>query len=209
MPRMRAWRFVIVSAMVCLGGLAVAPATAADSGPGLQSFDQLIASMKLVVLARISGSTSQGYTYAIEHVLKGSAGPTLVLPPDLQAAVQPGWTEAVIAFSDPTTDDFRTPTIAWHVGSDGTIDPEKFQQYPNLPPTLGAMLAYFGVSTASSGSVVAPTPGSRLASSLAPGPTTSGPPVVLLLGILLAIAVLAGSVGLAARRRPRRTGRGG
>ena len=202
MPRRGAWRFVIVSAMVCLGGLAVVPTATANSGTGLESFDQLIASMKLVVLARISGSPSQGYTYAIEHVLKGSAGPVLVLPPDLEAAVQPGWTEAVVAFSDPTTDDFRTPTIAWHVGSDGTIDPEKYQQYPNLPSTLGAMLAYFGVAAASSGSVPAPTLASAPASGLAPAPTTSGPPVVLL-GILLAVAVVAAGLGLVGLRRRR------
>ena len=136
---------------------------AANSSLAPTTFDDLIASMKLVVLAQVRGSVTTGYTYAIERTLKGSAGPVLSFGPDLQAAVQPGWTEVVVAFSNPTTDDFRAPTIAWHVTADGTVDPEGYQQYPGLPRTISEMLAHFGVAQ----------PPSRSPSASPSGPDTS------------------------------------
>jgi hypothetical protein len=141
-----------------------ASGASAASSQAPETFDQLIAGMSLVVVASVSGSASEGYTYTIEHVLKGTVGPTLRLPSDEQSAVQPGWTEVVIAFTDPATDDFRAPTVAWHVAADGTIDPERYAQYPGLPPTLDAMLAAFGLAGSPSPSVA---PG--------PSPTSAAP----------------------------------
>ncbi len=194
--------------------LAAPPSAAAVSSPGLQSFDQLIGGMKLVVLAQIGGSETQGYRYTVERVLKGSAGSVLTFPPDLQAAVQPGWSEAVIAFADPTTDDFRAPTVAWHVAADGIIDPEKFQQYPGLPPTLTAMLAYFGQSASPSASASASAPASPPAASVqpsteaapAPSPVTPVPsagPSPILWGALIVLLVVAAAIGFRAWSRRR------
>jgi hypothetical protein len=193
--------------------LAAASGAHAASSQEPETFDHLIAGMQLVIVAQVTGSETLGYTYSVEHVLKGSSGPTLRLPPDLQAAVEPGWTEVVIAFSDPSTDDFRAPTIAWHVAADGTIDPEGYQQYPGLPHTLDAMLAAFQTTPSSPASeaptvAVPPTSPSSARPSVnpttAPVPADSGPSRSSLAPVLgLVLLVLAGAVALAWRTRRR------
>jgi hypothetical protein len=57
----------------------------------------------------------------------------------------------VIAFSDPTTDDFRAPGVAWHVTDDGQIDPERYQQSPGALPDArrdGRLLPALGLEVA-------------------------------------------------------------
>lgn len=173
----------VLGALIVLAGT---PAVRAGSGQAPETFAQLVAGMRLVIVARVSGSAGLGYTYTIERVLKGSVGPVLRLPPDAQAAVEPGWTEVVIAFSDPSTDDFRAPTIAWHVGTDSTIDPEGYQRYPGLPATLDAMLAAFGLTSSSAGPASPPPNGASPAGSGTPSPVPA-----LALGLLLATSAVA------------------
>ncbi len=69
--------------------------------------------------------------------------------PQWISALQPGWARVVVAFDNPDELDFRAGNIVWHVTSDGRIDPEHFQSFPGLPPTLAAMFAYFGVPASS------------------------------------------------------------
>ena len=186
--------------------LFVASPVRAASGPSPGSFEQLISGMQLIVVAKVSGSPSTGFTYSVERVLKGGSAPSpMVLPPDAQAAVQSGWQEVVIAFADPSTDDFRAPTVAWHVAGDGTIDPERYQQYPGLPPTLEAMLAYFGINPSatdlltSSPGVATPSP--TVASSQPS--VDSGPDMPALAAVLVAVITIAAIVVYwLGRRRP-------
>ena len=115
------------------------------ASPSQTTFADIVAESKLIVLAEIHERADGGFTFTVEQVLKGRAGNQLAYPPLAATPPFQGWTRAVIAFADPSTDDFRAPTIAWHVASDGTIDPERFQRYPGLPATLSAMLAYFAL----------------------------------------------------------------
>ena len=183
------------------------PATAlAASSQSPRTFAEVVAGMQLIVVADVDGSPEAGVTYTVETVLKGSGPPELQFAaPDLQSAVQPGWTRVVIAFSNPTTDDFRAPTIAWHVAADGAIDPEGYQQYVGLPGTLPAMLSFFGLPsstgpsappTASTGP--SPTPAVTVAPAAAADVPSSWLPVALPILVAGAIAVLA---GILVRRR--------
>lgn len=123
--------------------LAFATATAAVSGTSDRSFAGIVRSSRLVILATVHQAADGGYSLDIERVFKGQASGRLTYPPSPTDALQPGWKQAVVAFSRPDTLDFRTPTIAWHVGEDGTIDPEGYGRVPGLPATLDAMIAYF------------------------------------------------------------------
>ncbi len=200
---------LVLASLLFLGALTVAaPVARADSSAQPQTFVALIGSMRLVILARVSGSPDTGFRYEIEQVFKGLlAAPELDFSPDPQAAVQPGWAEAVIAFSDPQTDDFRAPTVAWHVGPDGTIDPEGYQQLPGLPATLGAMRDFFGAAepTSSALSSAAGVAASPVVSATPPAesspaePTTPGPIGAALLLAALLLAVL--TLGVVVRRR--------
>lgn len=149
------------------------PATAlAASSQSPRTFADVVSGMQLIVVADVAGSPEAGVTYTVETFLKGSGPRELrFAASDLQSAVQPGWTRVVIAFSDPTTDEFRAPTIAWHVGSDGAIDPEGYQQYVGLPGTLPAMLAFFGLSSS-----VGPTTLPTVSGGPPATPTVSAPP---------------------------------
>jgi MYXO-CTERM domain-containing protein len=200
---------LVLASLLFLGALAAAaPVARADSSAQPQTFVALIGSMRLVILARVSGSPDTGFQYTIEQVFKGSASaPELDFGPDLQAAVQPGWAEAVIAFSNPQTDDFRAPTVAWHVGPDGTIDPEGYQQLPGLPTTLGAMRAFFG-ATEPTPPAVPSAPGAAASADGSPSPTAqsspTGPTTSLPIGeaLLLAALLLAAlAMGVLVRRR--------
>ena len=132
------------AAVVALLAPAAAPA-AADSGPSSTTFADIVAASRLVVLADITQRRDGGLDLEVERVLKGHAAATLRFPETPQAAVQPGWGRAVVAFSDPTEIDFRAPTFAWHVEASGALDPERYQQYPGTPQTLAALLAWFGL----------------------------------------------------------------
>lgn len=185
------------------------PATVlAASSHTPRTFADVVAGMQLIVVADVAGSPEDGITYTVETFLKGSGPRELQFAaPDLQSAVEPGWARVVIAFSDPTTDDFRAPTIAWHVGSDGAIDPEGFQQYVGLPGTLPAMLAFFGASS-SAGPTIVPT--ISAAPPATPDVTTppaepkaassSGLPVEVAIAVLAVGAAIVLLGGLARRR---------
>jgi hypothetical protein len=132
----------VASSMIL--ALVLASPLAAVSSQQPVTFAQCIAEAKLVALVSVAGDSNSGFIVTVEKVLKGQAGVQLVYPgPQLITALEPGWTEVVIAFDDPTTLDFRAGTTVWHVASDGRVDPEGYQQFPGLPPTLTAMLAYF------------------------------------------------------------------
>jgi hypothetical protein len=123
--------------------LTAAAPTTANSGPSTTTFADVVARSRLVVLADVVRRPAGGITLDVARVLKGRAGRVLRFAPTLQSAVQPGWARAVVAFTDPTTLDFRAQTIAWHVTAAGVVDPERYQQYPGTPQTLAAMLAWF------------------------------------------------------------------
>lgn len=146
--------------------LTLAPAAVANS-PSTTAFADVVARSRLVVLAEIDHRPDGGYTVHVERVFKGTARAELVYPPIAATALFDGWSRAVIAFANPATDDFRAPTIAWHVGSDGSIDPEGFQRYPGLPLTLAAMLRYFEAPATDTAPTV--VPGSTGAHDAAPG----------------------------------------
>lgn len=132
----------VASSMILVLGLASPLAAASSQQP--VTFAQRVAEAKLIALVSVSGDANSGFVLKVEKVLKGQTGAQLVYPgPQLITALEPGWNEVVIAFDDPTTLDFRAGTTVWHVAADGRIDPEGYQQFPGLPPTLTAMLAYF------------------------------------------------------------------
>ena len=204
-----AHRFGASTALLVFLTALTLPANAlAGSSQSPETFAAVVAGMQLIVVADVAGSPDSGVTYTVETFLKGSGPRELQFPaPDLQSAVQTGWTRVVVAFSNPTTDDFRAPTIAWHVGSDGAIDPEGYQQYVGLPRNLPAMLAFFGVSspagpstppTVSAGPMATPAVTAPVAE--AKGGSSSAVQVVI---VILAAGAVILLLGALARRRSR------
>jgi hypothetical protein len=128
-------RVALFSALLAASMLA-APA-AADS-----SFSSLIRGCPLVVLADVTVDADGGVVLHVEQVLKGHAGSVLRFPPS-SPAVEPGWARAVVAFFVPSTIAGGV-THAWHVTASGAVDPERLAQFPGIPQTLDAMLAWFG-----------------------------------------------------------------
>ena len=173
-------RRAALGAVVTIGLLfALAGAALANSAPAVTTFANVVRSSPVAVLVGVHARSDGGYTLDVERVLKGSAPARLQVAPTLQAALEAGWSRAIVAFSDVTTLDFRAPTIAWHVSADGRIDPEGYQQYRGLPQTLGAMLAWFdGVPATDTVGLVTPAPVER-------SPLIS---VVILLGLTGLIA---------------------
>jgi hypothetical protein len=115
---------------------ALAAPVAADS-----SFAGVVRDCPLIVLARVAVRSDGAVTLRVEQVLKGHAAAHLPFPPSTPA-VQPGWTRAVVAFTDTSTI-ARGVTFAWHVSASGAVDPERLDQFPGIPQTLDAMLAWF------------------------------------------------------------------
>jgi len=173
-----------------LGGLLVllfllgARDVRADSGASAPPFSDVIAKAKLVVLATVTQRPDGGYTLDVERVLKGESGPQLVFAPSAVTVPLEGWKRAVVAFADPGSLDSRAPTIAWHVAPDGTIDPEGYQRYPGLPPTLDALLQMFGPSSTETAGQ------SPAVAEPAPSTTSSSFPVVTVVAILVGAAAL-------------------
>ena len=143
-------RGAIASALIML---VLAPAAVANS-PSHTTFANVVAGSKLIVLAKVEHRSDGAYTFHVERVLKGTAPAELVYPPLLETPPLGTWSRVVIAFAHPENDDFRAPTIAWHVARDGSIDPEGFQRYPGLPMTLAAMLRYFELPATDTAPVV-------------------------------------------------------
>lgn len=149
-------RAVTGLAIGILAAIALAgPANAAT--PSKTTFADVIARSKLVVYAQIIDRPDGGFTFEVIRRLKGASPAVLAYPPINTAAPMAGWERAIVAFATPANDDFRAPTIAWHVAANGAIDPEHYQQYPGLPLTLSAMLAYFGAPETSTAAAVAPS----------------------------------------------------
>ena len=138
------------------------------STPFHTTFADIVGGSKLVVLAAIVERPDGGFTFHVEQVLKGSAPPELVYPPLGPTPPLEGWSRAIIAFADPATDDFRAPTVAWHVTSDGTIDPEHYQRWPGLPLTLAAMLRYFNLPSTDAAGLAGPAAHSVLLREICP-----------------------------------------
>jgi len=208
----------IASAVVLAFVLAGPLAAASSQEP--ETFAQLVAAAKLVALVSVAGDSDTGFVLTVEQVLKGQAGPRLAYPgPQPITALEPGWSEVVIAFDDPTTLDFRAGTTVWHVGPDGRIDPEGYQQLPGLPPTLTALLAYFaspGPSTAGTtspcGSVAGTTSPCGSGATTGPGGSGAGttgpggsalPLAVALLAVCVSLLVAWRLVIRSKRLRPR------
>ncbi len=151
-----------VTAIACVAAGSIAGPVAADQGPSAQTFSEIVNQAKLIVVAMIDIGPDGGVTLDVERVLKGTPVARLVFPPTDIGPPLDDWKRAIVAFTNPTTIDFRAPTIAWHVADDGTIDPEGFQQYPGLPRTLEATLVAFGQDAIESASapvgVLLPTP---------------------------------------------------
>lgn len=151
-PTRTLWVFALA---VSLATGVAAPGIA--NTPPHTTFADVVARSELVVLVTVHHQRGHGYTLDVEEVLKGHAAGELRFPSvDIGSPID-DWPRAVIAFSDPSVLDFRAPTIAWHVAPDGTIDPERYQQYPGVPQTLDAMLAWFE-ATASPDTRSASTP---------------------------------------------------
>jgi hypothetical protein len=136
---------LVVTSLIALGILLRPTFASAASSQTPITFPDIVDASALVVLADVTGTPETGFSYSVETYLKGSGPHELRFPPDIQSAVEAGWNRVVIAFSRPSTDDVRAPTTAWHVGPDGTIDPEGYRQYVGQPATVSAMLAYFGL----------------------------------------------------------------
>ena len=177
---------------------------AADSGSWIGTFDAVVARARLIVVARIGAAADGGIVLDVERTLRGRSADRLVFPATDAAPPLETWHRAVVAFTDPTTIDFRAPTIAWHVAPDGTIDPEGFQPYVGLPPTLDAMLAAFGQAPLDPGASPAGAPAiSPAPASPAPATGDDGAPVVpVAVGLGLGFAAVLGAGLVARRRRP-------
>jgi hypothetical protein len=174
-------RATLLSAMLAATLLAATAApVAADS-----SFSSLIRGCPLVVLADVTVNADGGVVLHVEQVLKGHAGSVLRFPKS-SSAVEPGWARAVVAFFNPSTI-ARGVTFVWHVTASGAVDPERYAQFPGMPQTLAAMLAWFGE---------APATDTQRAAGAIPGPDWRL--------ALLALAGLAGFVGAVRYRRPSR-----
>ena len=159
----------------------VAPVRASSSQPPT-TFADVVSQSKLIVLVAIRHPSAGGWIFTVEEVFKGEAPPTMTFPPLDTAPPLDGWARAVIAFHDPTSLDFRVPTYAWHVTADGRLDPERFQQVPGVPQTLGELEGYFGLPATDT------------------SPDSGGPPVTTWLGAFLLVG------GIAAFARARVTG---
>jgi hypothetical protein len=162
------------------------PSQSSPGPPG--TFADVVRRSRLIVLVAIRQRADGGFTFDVERVLKGSAPRQLVYPPVAATPPLGSWRRAVIAFADPATDDYRAPTIAWHVTLDGRIDPERYQQYAGLPITLAAVLDWFGLPA---------TDTRPVASALTGGPV----------GGALALLFIGALAGLVVAVRPIRRGR--
>jgi hypothetical protein len=204
--RIQGGQALAVAAAVALGvWIAVAGAARADTDTADDTFAGLVSRCRLIVLADVEHLGDGALVLDVTESFKGIVGAELRYTDEPQAAVQPEWTRAIVAFSDPSTLDFRAPTVAWHVVDDGTVDPEGWQQYAGVPPTLADWEATFGVG-----------PGGAVASAAAPSPVagTAGdsaerdPAQVAVLAAALVIGVglavlggVAAVLGRADRRR--------
>jgi hypothetical protein len=141
--RKRLARFAGTVALAVAASALAARPVAADHAGQRQTFAEIVGQAELIVVARVSIGPDGSIILDVERTLKGNAVQRLAFAPTDTAALGK-WNRAIVAFTDPTTIDFRAPTIAWHVADDGMIDPEGFQQFPGLPPTLDAMLVAFG-----------------------------------------------------------------
>jgi hypothetical protein len=149
-PRTPIARPVAALAIVGLIAFTSPAGTLADTGDTLERFADAIAGAKVVVVASVTVRPDEGLVLRVEQVLKGISPHQLVFEPPTMAPVLDSGGRAVIAFADLATIDFRAPTYAWIVAADGTIDPGRLQQYPGLPRTLDAMLAFFNITPGTS-----------------------------------------------------------
>ncbi|MEO5966474.1 MAG: hypothetical protein ABIR11_13495 [Candidatus Limnocylindrales bacterium] len=137
-------RSAVLGSAVLIAAAWLAPPALADSGPDQGTFDQLVDRSSLVVVAMVHLAPDGAITLDIRQVLHGGSAPVTTFAPPTFAPVLVDGGVAVIAFTDPASIDFRTPTIAWQVSADGYIDPDRLQQVQGLPPTLAAMYTRFG-----------------------------------------------------------------
>ena len=132
-------------AILTVGGLtSFAGSAAADSGSGGRTFTDVVAQARVVVLGQVTLTPDEGLRIQVQQVLKGDAPADLTFDPPTMAPELTTGGQAIIAFTDIRTIDFRAPTTAWTIGAHGDVDPDHLQPYPGLPPTLAGVLAYFG-----------------------------------------------------------------
>jgi hypothetical protein len=132
--------------------LTIVPSVVAAT-PSTDTFRSVIGEARLVVLVRIHHASSGRLVLDVERVLKGSARRRLTFQPGATDVPLYAWAQAVIAFRDPPSLDFRSPTIAWHVSAGGRIDPEHYQQYPGTPRTLRGFFAALDLPATSTASL--------------------------------------------------------
>ena len=165
------------------------------SGPSPPStFGEVVHRSTLIVLVAVHPTATGGVVLDVERVLKGQAPYALTFADITLGPPIGDWAQAVIAFSDPSTIDFRAPTIAWHIAPDGRVDPEGYQPAADLPPTLDAMIAYFGAPASG------PVPSSTLpvSQTLTLSRIQDLAPLAAGLGVLLLIGL---AIGIGLRRR--------
>ena len=202
--RSRIGRIAIATVVAAVVGVAVGqPIRAAGSGAA-ETFAEEVDRSALIVLATIHPTATGGVVLDVERVLKGQAPSTLTFADITLAPPIGGWARAVIAFRDASTIDFRAPTIAWHIAPDGRVDPEGYQAAVGLPPTLDAMLAYFGVPAPGPASSSSSSSPSLLVSrTLTNSRIEDLAPLAAGLGALLLIGL---AIGIGLRRRRLRKG---
>ncbi len=141
--------------------LTVVPSVLAAT-PSKDTFGSVTREATLVVLVRIHHRSTGALVLDVERVLKGSTRRRLRFQPGTTDVPLYTWTQALIAFRDPSSLDFRSPTIAWHVTADGGIDPEGYQQFPGTPRTLRGVFAAFDLPATSTALPVSGPPKSPL-----------------------------------------------
>ncbi len=204
--RIHVGQALAVAASIALGAWIVqAGAARADTDRAEETFADLVARCPLIVLADVEHPGDGAFVLHVTESFKGAVGPELRYQDEPQAAVQAGWTKAIVAFSDPGTIDVRAPTIAWHVTDDGTVDPEGWQQYPGIPGTLADWEAAFGIGP---GGAVLSTPAATPVAA-APGDAPLRDPaqqavLAAMLVIGIGVAVLGGVAVVLGRRDRRR-----
>lgn len=202
--RSRIGRIAIATVVAAVVSVAAGKPIRAVGPTAPETFADVVHRSALVVLVTIHPTLGGGVVLDVERVLKGQAPSTLSYADITLAPPIGGWARAVIAFKDPSTIDFRAPTTAWHIAPDGRVDPEGYQSAMGLPPTLDAMLVYFGVPAsgpASSSSSFSPSLiVSRTLTSSRIGDLA---PLAAGLGALVLIGL---AIGIGLRRRQLRKG---
>jgi hypothetical protein len=159
--------------------IALAPAPAGAASGTKTTFAAVVDRSSLVIVATVldAPSVSAGYLLSVEHVLKGTSGPTLTFAPDPMAVPLTPGQRVVMLLADPSGLDFRGTTVLI-VAADGTVDPDGLAA---VPATLADLEAAVAGGSASVPPATATVP---------PGPPARDPAATL---VLAGVSLLAGA----------------